>query len=196
MNAQAFAVGAAPSGFATVFKGWNVWGVQQKDDLDIEASMIGVSRDRRLRIWAEDSADAAPGSAVADPANPFSLRGGQVEIIDAAQGLAADEAQADQLPGAALDGPATLRLVRFFNRGTEAVTPWPHDSNYLLETVFQPAPDNPITNAPAPSSLGGTASTVGEEVAEAVKILAVGAGIVLGVVLITTLVNSSRKAAA
>ena len=200
MNALAlydgFSVGAAPAGFATVFKGWNVWGVQQKDDLDIEISMIGVSRDRRLRIWVEEHADAAPGAAIADPANLFTLKGGQVEIIQSAGNLAPAETQADALPAAALDEPATLRLVRFFNRGVEAITPWPHDANYLLTTVYQPASNSPITNAPAPSSVAGAASQVGEQVGAVVKMLAIGCGIVLAVVLVTTIAKSSRRAGA
>jgi hypothetical protein len=188
-------VGAAPAGFATVFNGWNVWGVAQKDDLDIEPMMIGVSRDRRLRVWVEDHADAAPGAAIADPANLFALKGSQVEIIHSAGNLVSAETQAAALPGIALDGPATVRLVRFFNRGSEAVTPWPHDSNYLLASVYQPASNSPITNAPAPSSLAGAASQVGGEIGSAVKMLAIGGGIVLAVVLVTTIVKS-RKAAA
>jgi hypothetical protein len=198
MNALALydwhCVGAAPAGFATVFKGWNVWGVEQKDDLDIETMMIGVSRDRRLRIWVEDHADAAPGAAIADPANLFALKGSQVEIIQSAGKLVPAETQADALAGIALDGPATIRLVRFFNRGSEAITPWPHDSNYLLASVYQPASNSPITNAPAPSSLAGSASQVGSEVGSVVKMLAIGGGIVLAVVLVTTIVKSSKKA--
>lgn len=200
MNALAFevpaSVGVAPTGFATVFKGWNVWGVQQKDDLDIEVLMIGVSRDRRLRVWVEEAADAAPGAAVADPMNPFALKGGQVEIINSAGNLIPTETQAESLPGATLDGPATVRLVRFYNRGSEAITPWPHSANYLLVSVYQPAPDNPITNAPAPSSLAGSTSEVAGEIGSAVKLLAIGGGLVLAVVLVTTLVKSSRKATA
>jgi hypothetical protein len=188
-------VGAAPAGFTTVFKGWNVWGVRQKDDLDFEAIMIGVSRDRRLRIWAEDAADSAPGAAVADSANPFALKGSQVEILNSGGSLASAETQGESLAGVSLDGPSTVRFVRFFNRGSEAVTPWPHDSNYLLETVYQPTTDNPITNAPGPSSLAGSVSQATGEVSSAVKILAIGGGVVLAVVLITSLVKSSRKAA-
>jgi hypothetical protein len=189
-------VGAAPAGFATVFKGWNVWGVQQKDDLDIEPLMIGVSRDRRLRVWVEEAADAAPGTAVADTANPFALKGSQVELINSVGDLVPAETQAAALPGTALDGPATVRLVRFFNRGAEAVTPWPHDSNYLLDTVYQPATNNPITNAPAPSSLAGTATQVTSDVGSVVKLLAIGGGIVLAIFLVTTLAKTSRKAPA
>jgi hypothetical protein len=187
-------VGAAPLGFATVFKGWNVWGVRQKDDLDFEALMIGVSRDRRLRIWAEDAADSAPGAAVADSANPFVLKGSQVEIINSVGSLVTAETQGESLAGVNLDGPSTVRFVRFFNRGVEAVTPWPHDSNYLLETVYQPSTDSPITNAPGPSSLAGSVSQATGEVSSAVKMLAIGGGVVLAVVLITSLVKS-RKAA-
>ncbi len=200
MNALAFcdwrSVGAAPAGFATVFAGWNVWGVIQKDSLDIEPMMIGVSRDRRLRVWVEEHADAAPGAAVADSANLLALKGSQVEIINSTGNLVPAETQADALPGLTLDGPATPRLVRFFNRGSEAVTPWPHDSNYLLASVYQPASNSPITNAPAPSSLAGSASQVTGQIGSTVKMLAIGGGIVLAVVLVTTLAKSSRKAAA
>jgi hypothetical protein len=187
-------VGAAPAGFATVFKGWNVWGVQQKDDLDFEAIMIGVSRDRRLRIWVEDAADSAPGAAVADSANPFALKGSQIEIINSIGSLVPTETKGETLADVALDGPATVRYVRFFNRGSEAITPWPHASNYLLSSVYQPTANNPITNAPSPSSLAGDTSQVTGAVGNAVKMLAIGGGVVLAVVLITTLIKS-RKAA-
>lgn len=198
------AVGAplAPAGFATVFKGWNVWDVRAADELDTEVSMIGVSPERRLRIWAEESAQSGPGVAVADPLNPLDLKGGQVEIIANAGGLQPAETVIENKPGANLlvRGPSTVYTVRFFNRGQESAITWPHSfpatQNFLLETVYQPDPSNPLTSGPAPGSLAGGASDVADKVSSVVKVVAIVAGVGVGVALLLAIVNSSRKAAA
>lgn len=190
----------APQGFAQIFKGWNVWALLAQNDLRFDPLMAGLSPERRLRIWVEEQAGKAPGVAVADPMNPLSLRGGQVEALQSAEGLEPETERAETMPGSLLAqnfGADHSRVfVRFFNRGEPAVTPWPHDDDFFLDTVYTPAADNPITSAPAPGSLAGAASSAADTVGSALKVVAIGAGIVLGVVLITQLVGTSRKAAA
>jgi hypothetical protein len=187
-------------GMAPVFPGWNVWGVWQKNDLDLELSMVGVSRDRRLRIWVENEADDnAPGVEVGDPLSPnfTKFKGEMVQIIPSEAGLFRAVSK-EMWPGEAalsLDKPGTLRFVRFYNRGTLSALPWPHDANYLLDAVYLPSPTNPVTNAPAPAS---TAQDIGDA-AEGVKQAAqsIGSGVVvalgigLGVVMLAAV--ASRK---
>lgn len=182
-----------PEGFAPVFPGWNVWEVWQKDDLDLEPLMVGVSRDRRLRIWVEDVLDDAAGTAVADPLNPAALRGAQVEIIPATGKLEV-AATKESVPGPALllDSPATLRVVRFYNRGDFGVLAWPHDGNYLLDRVFVPSTDNPVTAAPAPSSLGGAATEVVEGAKKTVSAVAWVAAGAAAVALVIVLARGSK----
>jgi hypothetical protein len=189
---------SAPAGFVPVFKGWNVWAVLARNDLSFNPLMVGLSPERRLRIWVEDSADAAPGAAVADPMNPAALKGGQVEIIQSAEGLEPDVERAEQLPGSILnfDPDHSRVFVRFYNRGADAVTPWPRDDDFFLDTAYTPDADSPITGGEAPGSLAGTAGEVADKVGGALKVVAIVAGIGLGVVLITSLLNSSRKVAA
>jgi hypothetical protein len=208
-------VGDAPVGFAPIFQGWNVWDVWAADDPDkgllTEIWEAGESPERVLRVWIEDQIkDNAPGAAVADPANPAALKGAQIQPIphvpfaltSGAAGLAAAATRGDmpEFAGALQLGKtgskATLHTFRFYNRGTETVMPWAHDQNFILERVYQPSPQNPVTNSPAPSSLAGAASGVADAAASAVKVVAIGAGVVLGVVLLVSLINSSKKVAA
>jgi hypothetical protein len=185
---------------AQVFKGWNVWAVLRKNDLSLDPLMVGVSDDRRLRIWVESAADAAPGVAVADPANPFALRGGQVEMLQSAEGLEPAAEAASEMPGQIPllfgDEPSTRLFVRFFNRGKESVTPWPHDSDFFLDTIYQPDPANALTNSDAPGSLAGAAGDAADKVGGALKVIAIVAGVGLGALLIAQIVQSTRKAAA
>ncbi len=197
---------AAPVGFATIFPGWNVWAVRQKDDLDFEGPlMIGVDRDRQLRIWVELTVEAAPGVAVRDSELDVSqLKGDEIQIIPDAGGLEEFETQAEQRPGANLmvDGPSTVRLVRFHNRGAASVIPWPASlpvfgtHNYLLETVYEPSSSNPITSGPAPDTLAGTLDEAGEAVGKAAssagKILLWVGVAALGIVLISQLGKGSQ----
>jgi len=206
--AHAFAVGAvaaaaAAPGFAPIFPGWNVWQIWQADDPTFSIMTIGESLDRQLQVWVEDQIkDNAPGSAVADPANPLALRGDQIQIIPEVTGLEVAAARGDipEFAGALQIGTpkskAVRRWVRFWNRGSATSLPWPHDENYMLEDVYTPSSSSSITNAPQPGSLAGAASSAADAAASGLKVLAVGAGVVLGVVVIAALVNSSRKAAA
>jgi hypothetical protein len=167
-------------GFAPILVGWNVWDVWQKNSLDFEIGGVGLTADRRLRIFVEKTADSAPGSAISDPLNPGRLVGDLVDVLPNAAGLEQD-ARKEDVPGAALllDGPATLHTVRFFNRGRAGVVSWPHTSNYLLDKTYLPSAENPVTNAPAPPTLGGTAADAAGTLSEVVK-GAVALGVVIG----------------
>ncbi len=141
--------------FLSVHPGWNVWRVWQVKDLPFSVMMMGVDRDRQLRIWVEDAVRlGAPGSLVADS---IDLKGGQVQILNGAPVGLKTEQRKEQVPGPAMivDGPAELRTVRFFNRGDSATMAWPHDESYLLEQTFVPVANNPATSGPAPDTITG-----------------------------------------
>lgn len=185
----------APAGFAPVFAGWNVWSVWQKNDLDIEIGSIGLDADRRLRVWVEDTADAASGAQLHDPLNPNPTHfdGDEVDLIAGDAGLTVALGR-DTVPNAAsllLDGPATLRFVRFFNRGADTIVPWPHSSNYLLENVYMPSATNAATSAPPPESTGGDVQKAAGAVANAVgggaKLILIGLGIAGGIYVLSKL---------
>ncbi len=201
-------VGApAPAGFAQVFPGWNVWDVwQSQDPIEGLGGVIlnaGVPLDRQLRIWVEDwLREHAPDAAVADTANPFALKGSQVEIIPNAGGLELLQTRADVagLAGAMQLGKegsqGIKRTVRFFNRGAETAAAWPHDENYLLESVFQPSTASPLTNGAAPTSLGGAASGAADAVGKTLKIVAIVAGVGLGALLLVQILQARKQVAA
>lgn len=199
---------AAPAGFAPIFPEWNVWQFWGSEEPNQGLSGLifntGLSLQRQAQIWVEDAIkDGAPGVAVADPLNPAALRGDQIQILPNAGTLKVLANRAEAVPALAgaqqlgdTDSKAILYTVRFWNRGTPGLMPWPHDENYLLENVFEPDKTNPLTSGPAPSSLAGAASAAGEGLKDTLKVVAVVAGVGLGVVLIISLVNASRKAAA
>jgi hypothetical protein len=188
---------SAPNGFAPVAKGWNVWAVLARNELAFDPLMLGVSPERRLRIWVEDAADAAPGANIADEWHVGKLKGEQVEIIQSAEGLEPSEERAQHLPGSTLnfDPNHTRVFVRFFNRGAAGVTPWPRDENFLLDTVYEPTAESPITSAPEPSTLEGSAGAAVQGAGEVVKVVAILGGVALGAWLLVSLVNSNRRAA-
>lgn len=193
-----------PIGFAPIFTGWNVWSLYQSTDPDegfFDSAMhLGLGLDRLLQIWVEDQIkDNAPGTAVADPANPAALRGDQIQILPGAGSLHVLLNRLEQAPELAgvthlgkpgASGTLQLRFVRFFNRGTESVLPWPHDPNYLLESVFQPSPSNPLTNSPRPGSLGGGLDDAARAIGHGLETLAWVAG---GAAAILLLVNLTRR---
>ncbi len=164
--------------FAPVFEGWNVWAVWQQKDLDFEPMMVGIDRDRRLRIWVEDAVRlGAPGTMVADP---IDLKGGQIEILPSVPSDLQVKARKEDVGGDSamvIGGPGELRTVRFFNRGAPGKLVWPHDSNYLLDRVLTPSTSSPATSGPAPHTIGGT---VGGGLAEVAKPLLTGAAVVVG----------------
>jgi hypothetical protein len=198
---------SSPAGFVTVFPGWNVWALWRSDD-PVRGVLgtiwnAGMSADSELRVWVEDQIkDNAPGAAVADPMNPAALRGAQIQIIGNASGLDVDATRADipDLAGAVQlgdkDSKASRVFVRFFNRGQQAVMPWPHDENVLLDSSFVPSSSNPITSGAAPSSLAGSATDLAQQAETVVKVIAIGGGLVLAAVLVIAIANNSRKAAA
>jgi len=185
---------------AQVFKGWNVWAVLRKNDLSFNPLMVGVNADRRLRMWVEAAADQAPGVNVSDPANPFGLKGGQVELLQAPEGLEPFAEVSSEMPGQVPllfgDAPSSRVFVRFYNRGAEAVTPWPHDEDFFLDTIYQPSAENPLTSAPAPGSLAGSAGEAADKVGGALKVIAIVAGVGIGALLLAQVLQSTRKAAA
>ena len=199
-------VGAPPVGFAQLFKGWNVWDVWQSQDpkQGIGGSILnaGLSLDRQLRIWVEDwIREHAPAAAVADTFNPAALKGSQVEIIPSSGGLEPAQSRADipELAGALQLGNEGSEgkkfTVRFFNRGDETGMVWPHDENYLLDTVYQPSASNVLTSGAAPSSLGGAASSLENSAAGALKVVAIVAGVGLGAFVVVQLLNARKVAA-
>lgn len=195
-------VGAAPAGFALVFPGWNVWSIWQalEPDHSFGDAVLnaGVPLERQLRIWVEDTLANVPGVAVRDTFNPADLRGDKIEILPNAGTLSPALTRESANLGGALhlgkpDAQGTLErphVVRFFNRGAEAVLPWPRDKNYLLDTIYQPDSSNPITNAEEPGSLAGGASSLAGSV---VKIVAVVAGVGLGAALLVALLNARKS---
>jgi hypothetical protein len=201
-------VGAPLSaGFAQLFKGWNVWDVwQSQDPTEGLGGLIlnaGVSLPRQLRIWVEDwLRDHAPSAAVADTANPFALKGSQVEIVSNPNGLELLQTRADvpELAGALQLGKEGSQgkkfTVAFFNRGDETAVDWPHDENYLLDAVYQPSATNPLTNRGAPTSLAGAASTAASTAEGVIKTVAIVAGVGIGALLIVQILQSTRKSAA
>jgi hypothetical protein len=206
--ASAPRVGETPAaGFAPIFPEWNVWQVWGSDEPNQGLSGLifntGLSLERQLQIWVENAIEeGAPGVAVADPLNPAALRGDQIQLLPNAGTLAVlvNRASAPSLAGALqlgdTDSKAILYTVRFYNRGTAGLLPWPHDENYVLENVFQPDPANPLTSGPAPSSLAGSV-TAG--LSATAKTIAIVGGVVLGGILLIALVkatsNGSRQAA-
>lgn len=189
---------AIPAGFAPVFAGWNVWDLYQADvpDQSVLGTIwtAGESQDRLLRVWVEDQLrDNAPGVAVADPLNPAALSGDPVQSIPKVTTLPVlvDRSSVPTLAGALQVGEAgtgaTLRTVRFYNRGTPSVMPWPHDVNFVLDAVYTPSATNPITNAPAPTTLAGAASSAGDAIASGLSTLAWIGGAAVAVLLLSKL---------
>lgn len=170
------------SNILTVFPGWNVWSVYQVKDLPTTLMMMGVTRDRQLQIWVEDAVRLGAGGAIV--ADPVDLKGSQVQIL---QGPPTDlevEERKEDVPGASamtVSGPADLRYVRFYNRGTPASMNWPHDENYLLNEVYHPSEKSPETKGPPPPTVTNNLGSQGGEVlGEALKGLAiVGGGLLL-----------------
>ncbi len=123
--------------------------------------MAGVDPERALRIWVEDQVDDhAQGAVVGDPVspNPKKFKGDMVNVLPGTGTLkgAAFRIDVPALAGQQQLGvtgsKATLHVVQFFNRGAATVMPWPHDKNFLVETVFEPDASNPLTNAEPPGS--------------------------------------------
>lgn len=168
-----------PSAIVQITPGWNAWAVWQKKELDVEAMMIGLDRDRRLRIWVEGVAE----TNAANVSDPAALRGSGVQILSSAPNLPTKTSRS-QTDAAAwtLDGPGELRFVRFFNKGQIDNIPWPKSDNYLLEAVYVPSPSNPVTSGPGPTGLLSPVLDTVKSTASTVVTLAVCAAVIVAVV--------------
>ncbi len=147
-----------------IFAGWNVWAVWQKKDLDFELDAVGLSRDRRLRLWTHEAADLSPSG--------IDFKGADVEILPGSPDLPVSHRKEEVAgPAMTLDGDAERRYVRFYNRGAQRNRPWPHDANYVLDFMYDPrnseAPE--VSSPPPETTLGGAASAVGEGAAAILK---------------------------
>ena len=142
-------VGRGDTNLAPIFPGWNVWSVNQKIDMDFDPMMVGVSRDRRLKVWVEDNIKR---SASVDTGDALLLKGDQVDILASVPGALKIAATKENVPGdpMLLDGESSIRVVRFFNRGNPGSIPWPHDDDYVLDRVYIPDSKVPETSAPPP----------------------------------------------
>lgn len=201
-----------PTGMAPVFAGWNVWSVYQADDPDqgVLGSIwhAGESNERLLRVWVEDQIrDNAPGAAVADPANPAALSGDPVLPIPTPSTSSLKVALTRQDVPAVASSPewgsgvptlgnkgstAHRNSVRFFNRGSFAVMPWPRDANFVLDTVYQPSPTNPLTSGPGPGTLGGLATDAANAVGHGLETVAWVAAGAAAIYLLATLARRSK----
>jgi hypothetical protein len=149
-------------GIIPIFPGWNVWSLWQVNDLDFSVMNIGVTEERQLRIWVEDQIRDKAGAA--EVADPVALKGSQIQMLpslptglrlmmrkEQVQGCEGDGCAG---PTMVVDGPATLKTVRFFNRSNSQTSmPWPHDDNYLVDSVYIPNVDNIITAGPGPGTV-------------------------------------------
>lgn len=159
---------------ATIKPGWNVWAVWQAENLSFSPMLLGVSRDRQLRLWVEEQAERA-GANVADP---LALKGTMVEILNGAPAGLAIVARKEQLPSFPsfpADKRAELRFVRFFDRRATDAKPvnlsWPSDDDYLLDAIYRPDASAPVTATEAPSTiLGGAAQQAGVAAAKGAEI--------------------------
>lgn len=161
-------LGTDEPGIIPIFPGWNVWSVWQVKDLDFDPFMIGVTDERRLRIWVEDQIREKAGAA--EVADPLALKGTSIQVLPSVPIGLKIMARKEQVNGCegdgcagplmVVDGPATLKTVRFFNRSNSQTSmPWPHDDNYLVDSTYIPNVDNPITSGPGPGTILSSATT-------------------------------------
>jgi len=184
-------------GIIPIFPGWNVWSVWQVNDLDFSVLNIGLTPERQLRIWIEDQIRDKAGAA--EVADPVAMKGSQIQVLPSIpQGLktmarkedvGGCEGEGCAGPTMVVNGPATLKAVRFFNRSNSQTSmPWPHDDNYLVDSTFLPTADSIVTAGPGPGTVldpltkagSGAASAAGAVVDKLVK----GALIIGGVYLV------------
>lgn len=161
---------------APVYAGWNVWTVYALDSLSFSPLMVGVSADRRLRIWVEDAVRFS-GFNVADP---LALKGDQVQILPGVpQGLSVSANRASLPVLTLLDGKASLKAVRFFNKGTAGQIVWPIDTDgdFMLESVLAPNSQTPLFQSPPPNQIADAVTQPVVAVGEALKPLVMFAGV-------------------
>ena len=181
------------SGTAPVFQGWNVWTLYQttKPDENVLSKIwhAGISDEQLVKLWVETTLeDTAPGVNVSDPLNPDAskFRGDQIQMLAGrpSLGIAAGRESAglggsqhlgaDDAPGDPIE-----RTVRFYNRGSATVMPWPHDKNFLVDVVYQPDANNVLTNSPAPKTAGAALEGIGDSLKTGLEIAGVGIALLI-----------------
>ncbi len=197
-----------PAGLAPVFAGWNVWDLYQTTDPDesILGTLwhAGISPEQLARLWVENQIETnAPGANVSDPLNPNPehFRGDEIQILPTKPtglGIAATRSSAglggqEHLGKEDAAGEPFFRTVRFFNRGSAAVMPWPHDQNFLVDVVYQPSANNPLTNSAPPSTAGGAVDAAAKAAAKAIEDLVTVAAWGLGAVAAIMLLSKMRS---
>jgi len=200
-----------PAGFAPIFAGWNVWDLYQTTSPDegILGTLwhAGISPEQLAKLWVENWVEKnAPGANVSDPVNPNPehFRGDEVQILpvkptglNIAAGRESAGLGGEQHLGTVdATGAPISRSVRFYNRGEAALTPWPHDQNFLVDVVYEPSKTNPITNSAPPATAGGAVKDAAEAAAHAlneiVTVAAWGLGAVAAIMLLSK-IRSSRS---
>jgi hypothetical protein len=170
---------------APIFPGWNVWGVWQAKDLPFNPFMVGVSRDRQLRIWVEDHVRTEAGGV--DASDPLALKGSQVQILPGRPELQTfktkEEPPGDSVPLLPSGSDPELRWVRFWNDGTRGLIVWPGDEEYLLDAILDPKGDDPTVKGPPPPRV--IESTGVQQGAEVVKDIAIGTALAVGLLALT-----------
>jgi len=178
---------ASEPGVIPIFPGWNIWNLWQVNDLDFSIMNIGVTPERQLRIWVEDQIRNNAGAA--EVADPLAIKGSQIQVLPGLPTGLRIMMRKEQVPGCegdgcagptmVVNGPASMKTVRFFNRSnTQTSMPWPHDNNYLVDAVYVPSVDNPISSGGGPSTV---LSPVNEAASGAVSVLtklAITAGVI------------------
>lgn len=145
-----------------IFPGYNVWNVWQVNDLDFSPFNIGVTPERQLRIWVEDQIRDKAGAA--EVADPLALKGSQIQVLPGLptglkimmrkEQVTGCEGDGCAGPTMVVNGPASLKAVRFFNRSNSQTSmPWPHDDNYLVDAAYVPSVTNPTTSGPGPGTI-------------------------------------------
>lgn len=191
-------------GVIPIFPGWNIWNVWQVNDLDFSVFNVGLTPERQLRIWVEDQIRDKAGAA--EVADPVALKGSQIQVLPGLPTGLRIMMRKEQVPGCegegcagpvmVLDGPASMKTVRFFNRSnTQTSMPWPHDDNYLVDAVYVPSVDNPISSGAGPGTILSPVTDAASSAVSTLTKLAVTAGVIyLAVMFGPPLVAEIKKA--
>jgi hypothetical protein len=186
-----------------IFPGWNVWNIWQVNDLDFNPLNIGITPERQLRIWVEDQIRENAGAA--EVADPVALKGSQIQVLPGLPTGLKIMMRKDQVTGCegdgcagplmVVNGPATLKTVRFFNRSNSQTSmPWPHDNNYLVDSTYIPDTANPTTAGPGPGTiLSSAADAASATVNTLTKVALVGGIIYLAVMFGPPILEQLKK---
>ncbi len=195
-----------------IFPGWNVWKLYATDPLPFSLLDLGLSDERRVRIFVEDWVRTKSDAKVADP---LALKGSMVQVIAGVQGLVAVQRREDvDGPLLTIKAPVKEWYVRFFNRAGDANTlletgipfpqasvPWPHSPSIVLDRVYLPTKTSQITlGGPPPTIAGSTGAAIASTVDEVIVTPAgktvlpiVGAAVVLGALYFAAKSESRRR---